>query len=204
MPEADERSNAVKPAPGQPSPVRSGGPLSADQLDELEAGRQRARKVRRAAGVASFSGWSMALFSLISFAFGLSGDWASIAAGVVLAAAAFNELKGGERLKRFEIGAAKQLGYGQMVLGVVIVIYAAWSWYSQSTSKQASSGDAQVDAMMESWMGVLTPMVWGSVGAIGLIVCWLTASYYFSRAKVVRQLRERTPPWVVEVLQRAG
>lgn len=187
----------------------SGGPLSMDQLDELEAGRERARKVRRAAGVAALSGWSMAVFSLFSLAFGLSGDWSSIAAGIVLAAAAFNELKGGERLKKFEIGAAKQLGYGQTALGVAIVVYAAWSWYSETkrgplAAYGGSTGSAEVDALVTNISSSATPIVWGSVGVIGLIVCWLTASYYFSRGRVVRQLHDRTPKWVVEVLKRAG
>ncbi len=208
MPEDRGTRGAASAATGLRGGATS-GPLSADQLDELEAGRGRARKIRRAAGVAALSGWSMATFSLISMATGLSGDWSSIAAGIVLAAAAFNELKGGERLKRFEPGAAKQLGYGQLALGVAIVAYAGWSWYKETghgalAAYGGSTGSAEVDALVTSVSNSVTPIVWGSVGVIGLITCWLTASYYFSRGKLVRQLRERTPAWVVEVLRRAG
>lgn len=211
MPEDGGTRGEVGPVPGGSASGGgpSGGPLSMDQLDELEAGRKRARKVRRAAAVAALSGWSMALFSLVSLAIGLGGDWSSLAAGGLLAAAAFNELKGGERLKKFEAGAAKQLGYGQMALGVAIVAYAGWSWYKDTkrgplAAYGGSTGSAEVDALMTNISSSVAPIVWGSVGVIGLIVCWLTASYYFSRGKLVRQLRERTPPWVVEVLKRAG
>lgn len=189
-------------------------PLSPDQIAEIERGRRRARKVRRAAGVAALSGWTLAGFSLMSLAFALAGDWVSVAAGVVLAAVAFNEFKGGERLKKFDEGGARQLARGQLVLGVAIALYAAWNAYAATRAPATSSvstSSAEVNQMYRDIMGEFGPMVraasimvWAVVGGGGLLACWLTAWYYSSRRKVVRQLRERTPAWVVEVLRRAG
>lgn len=203
-PQAPQSAAAVaKPAQA------TGGPLSAEQLDQLEAGRKRAKKVRRAAAVAVFSGWSLALFAMVSLAMGVFGDWGSLATGAVLAAAAFNELRGAEGLRRFEAQAAKRLGYGQLALGVLVVAYAGWSWYVQSQSSPlakygGTTGSAEVDAMLMDMTSAATPIVWGSVGVVGLVSCWLLAAYYFASMKALRGLRERTPEWVIEVLKKAG
>ena len=43
-----------------------------------------------------------------------------------------------------------------------------------------------------------------SCAIVGVVTCWLTTAYYASKARTVRVFRERTPPWVIEVLAKAG
>lgn len=182
--------------------------MSEVHLSELHEARRRARRIRRAGAYAKFSGITMALFALVSLVMGLFGDWASLAIGVVLGAIAFNELKGAELLERFDVRAAVRLGYGQVVLGFVIVAYAAWSWYAQSKASPlaaygGSTGSAEVDAMYLDIVKSVSPMLsmfWGAVAMVGLAVSLVTARYYFSRDKLVREMRTSTPAWILEVI----
>ena len=185
--------------------MASPAPLSHDQLAEIELGRRQARTIRLTATVASISGWSLALFALATLASGVFGNWPDLAVGIALAAVAFNELKGADQLRAFEPHVPKRLALGQLVLGVVIVAYAAWNWYAQiHNSSRSSSGSAEVDALVSDYVEAFTPIVWGGVAIVGVVTCWLTAAYYASKARTVRVFRERTPPWVIEVLAKAG
>lgn len=184
-------------------------PLSPDQIAEIELGRRHARSIRRAATIASISGWTLAVFALFSLPMGLFGDWPSLMIGIVLAGVAFNELKGADRLRAFDTKAPKRLALGQLFLGIAIAAYAAWKWYEQSRSSPldaygGSTGSAEVDAMLIDITDSVTPIVWGGVAFVGLFTCWLTAAYYASKSKTVRVFRERTPAWVIEVLAKAG
>jgi hypothetical protein len=195
--------------PPTPPVVPAPAPLSHDQISEIELGRRHARRIRRAATVASISGWSLAFFALVTLAGGVFGNWPDLAIGVALAAVAFNELKGAEHLRAFDPGAPKRLALGQVFLGVAVVAYAGWNWYVQSRRSPlaaygGSTGSAEVDAMLVDITDSITPIVWGSVAVVGLLTCWLTAAYYASKSKTIRVFRERTPPWVIEVLAKAG
>lgn len=198
--------NATPPAPkAVPAPT----PLSRDQIAEIELGRRHARNVRRAAAVASISGWTLAVFALSSLPMGFFGDWPALGIGLALAGVAFNELKGADQLRQFDVRAPKRLAYGQLFLGIAIAGYAAWKWYAQSRRSPlaaygGSTGSAEVDAMLVDITDSVTPIIWGSVAFLGLLTCWLTAAYYASKSKTVRVFRERTPPWVIEVLAKAG
>ena len=46
-------------------------PLTQEQMQAITAARQRARKVRRASGVAAFSGWTLAFFAAVSILSGI-------------------------------------------------------------------------------------------------------------------------------------
>lgn len=191
--------------PHTPRAVPAPTPLSPDQIAEIELGRRHARRIRRAAMVASMSGWTLAVFALFSLPMGLFGDWPSLGIGAALAGVAFNELKGADRLRQFDVRAPKRLARGQLFLGIAIAGYAAWNWYAQIHNRsQSSFGDSDVDAMFNNYVETITPIVWGSIAIVGLLTCWLTAAYYASKSKTVRIFRERTPPWVIEVLAKAG
>ncbi len=192
-----------------PTPPVAPAPLSHDQIAEIELGRRHARRVRRAATVASISGWSLAVFALATLASGVFGNWPDLAVGIALAAVAFNELKGADQLRAFDQRVPRRLALGQLILGVAIAGYAGWKWYEQSRSSPlapygGTTGSAEVDAMLIDITDSISPIIWGSVAVVGLLTCLLTAAYYASKAKTVRIFRERTPAWVVEVLAKAG
>ncbi len=186
------------------------GPLSGEHLAAIAAARLRGKKVRRAANVAAFSGWTMAFFALITLMGGLWGDVVSIVLGVALSIVTVNELRGAARIRRFDPSGARLLGWNQIGLGCVLVVYGIFSLVMMLRNPAAvlggqSSGDAQVDQMMTDMVGGFTSMIayglYGGVAIFGVIGPGLTAWYYFSREKVVRRFVEETPGWVVGAMR---
>ncbi len=194
------------PTPGMGSGSR--GPLSADHLREVEAARARAKKIRRAAGVAALSGWTLAIFALVSL-FGVAfGDWTSVVAAGALGVLAFVELRGGKLVRAFDERGARQLGFNQIALGGLIVAYSAWSLYQAARSSpltsMGSTGDPAMDANIEQLSKGIAYGLYVILGATGVIVPGLTAWYYFSRQKLIRRFVAETPAWVVDTLRAAG
>lgn len=193
----------VDAAPAAPAP------LTPEQIRALADGRRHAAKVRRAALVAAVSGWSMAVFAgftLIGVAF---GSMTSLVVGIALAAIAWNELRGGAMLKRLDARGARRLGFNQLTLGVLIVAYAAWSLHRALATPAlasigGSTGDPDIDALVTDLASTVAYGLYGTIAAAGVIVPGLTAWYYFSRGRVVREMRRRTPQWVIETLRAAA
>lgn len=156
----------------------------------------------------------MAFFAFITLIGGLWGDVVSIVLGVALGIVTVNELRGAARIRRFDPSGAKLLGWNQIGLGCVLVVYGLFSLAMMLRNPAAavlggqSSGDAQVDQMMTEMVGGLATMVayglYGGVAIFGVIGPGLTAWYYFSREKVVRKFVEETPGWVVGAMRAAG
>ncbi len=209
------RSDSLQPRTPDHAPTQAGtpvplpGPLSADHLRTLTEARTRSRKVRRAADVATLSGWTMALFAGLTLLGALFGSLLSLAAGLGLAGVAYNELRGAAMLRRLDQRGARTLGYNQIALAVLIVGYAALSLVLQLRSSPleamgGSSGDAQVDAMVTSITSSVTYALYGGMAALGVIAPGLTAWYYFTRARVVREFLKHTPEWVVTTMRAAA
>src|SRR5437868_10327370 len=124
-----QRSNPIEPsrfnspsdpalASRSPAPATGPGPLSPEHIQALADGRLRAKKLRRAASVATMSGWTMAFFAFCTLVCVLFGDFVSLVMGVGLGVVAYNELRGGAMLRRFDLRGPKLLGYNQFGLGV--------------------------------------------------------------------------------------
>ena len=182
------------------------GPLSPEHIRELTEGRRRAKKIRRAAGVAAASGWTMAFFAACTFVSAAFGDIVSLILAILLSAITYNELKGGRLLHRLEPRGARRLELNQIALGALIVVYAVWSLYSTLhdpalAQLAGSTGDAQTDAMLGRLSMTVTWGLYGSLAIIGIIVPGLTAWYYASRAPLIRRFITQTPPWVVQAMK---
>lgn len=185
----------------------SSGPLSTEHLAQISDARKRAKKVLRAAGLAAFSGWSMAVFAALTLAFAFLSDWSAWAIGVGLAVCAFAELRGCGLLRRMDPKGASVLGWNQVFLAVLITAYALWSLYSASKNPALGAlaqgtGDPQVDAMVKQLTAVVSWALYGTMAVVGLVVPGLTAIYYFTRGPLVAKFRRDTPGWVLEVIQR--
>lgn len=192
--------------PESPQPAPS-GPLSAEHLNQISDARKRAKKVVRAAALAAFSGWSMAVFALLTLAFAFLSDWSAWAIGFGLAACAFVELRGCGLLRQMDPRGASVLGWNQIFLACLIIAYALWSLYSANrnpalASMLQGSGDPQIDAMARELTTVVTWALYGTMAVVGLVVPGLTAIYYFTRGPLVRKFRRETPDWVLEVIRR--
>lgn len=188
-------------------PSASPGPLTQEHLDQLSGARKRGKKILRAAAVAAFSGWSMAVFAVLTLAFAFLSDWSAWAIGFGLAACAFIELRGGGLLRKMDASGATMLGWNQIFLACLIIAYALWSLYSANknpalASMLQGSGDPQIDAMAKELTTVVTWALYGTMAVVGLVVPGLTAIYYFTRGQLVRKFRRETPDWVLEVLRR--
>jgi len=190
------------------SPISSApGPLSAEHLNQISDARKRAKKILRAAGMAAFSGWSMAIFAALTLAFAFMSDWSAWAIGIGLAACAATELRGCALLRKMEPRGALVLGWNQVFLAVLITAYALWSLYSTSKNPALGAmvrgtGDPQIDAMAKELTTVVTWALYGTMAVVGLVVPGLTAIYYFTRAPLVTKFRRETPEWVMEVIRR--
>lgn len=151
----------------------------------------------------------MAVFAVITLIAVLFGDYISLLLGIALSGAAWNELQGGRQLASFDAKGATRLGYNQVIVGAIIVLYAGWSLYSGTHSAayaqlQQSTGDAGMDAMLSDLTSTMTYGVYGGMMALGVIVPGLTAWYYFSRGRIVRELVETTPQWVLDAMKAMG
>lgn len=148
----------------------------------------------------------MAFFAAITLLGVLIDSLTSLIVSLALGAIAWNELRGGAMLRRLDPRGAARLGFNQIILGVLIVAYAAWSLSSAlSTDALASfggsTGDAQVDAMVADLSQTIAYALYASIALIGVLVPGLTAWYYFSRGPLVRTFIARTPPWVLEAMR---
>lgn len=204
----DSRQTAATPPASLESvPAPSG--LTPEQLQAIRDGRARAKKIRRAAGVATFGGWSAGIMAVLSLPFAFFSVEAALMCGV-LALVTYNELAGAKRLKQFDEKACVRLGVNQVFFGAALISYSLYKLYvgltSASVLSKVSSGDPQVDAMMAEMTGglerALNVGVYGTLAAFGLIVPGLTALYYFGRRAHVRRFVSSTPSWVREVIAR--
>jgi hypothetical protein len=195
--------------PTQSNPASGSSPLSPEHLRAIELARTRSKKVRRAASIAKGSGWTLAFFAFVTLLGALFGDITSLIMGLALVALAFNELRGGKMIARFDPRGARVLGINQLVLGAVIVAYAAWSFHAAMKNPAlaqlgGTTGDPDIDATVQSISDLAAYGLYGTLAVVGFIGCGLTALYYFTRAGVVRSVVAETPAWVLDTIRAAA
>jgi len=189
------------------TPADPSNPLSLDHFRLIEEGRARGKRIASAARFASFNAWSLAIFAVLSAVWAITGDYSSLVVGGVLGIFAANEFRGRTFLKSFDPRGPKILGWNQIALGIALVIYSVYSFFNASTSSltsMASTGDPEMDRQVQSLTSVVKVGLYGTLAAIGVIVPGLTALYYFTRAKLIREMVESTPPWVIQTLRAAA
>jgi hypothetical protein len=185
-------------------------PLSLTHRRELSAARDRAKTIRKAARVAAFNGWTTAMAAALSAIF-LIFDRSGIAIAITigLSTVAYNEFRGRMHLLNFDPSAATLLGWNQLALLAMIVVYCLWSLYGSlgeaGTMATELKSYAELDSVLGSAGGfaelykTITVAVYG--GAIGLTALFQggNALYYFTRRRHVDDFIAETPLWVREV-----
>ncbi len=194
------------PAALQSSP---GEGFTQGQLDELQDAAVRAKKIHRAASVATFNYWTLGLFGAPALAMGLF-SLPSLFIGAGLLLVAYNEHRGAKMLRKLDLRAPKMLGLNQLGLIAVLVAYGIWG---VAQGLNAENHYAEQIASMPQLAPTLEPlgelyatlsiMVYGGVIAFAFIFQGFNSWYYFSRAKWMRRYLEQTPTWVVQT-QRAA
>jgi hypothetical protein len=212
----------VSDAPTIPAPQPVPGPLSPEQLRELELERTRWRKIRLAVGVARFSAWSLAVAVILSGLIGIFDRTAAITA-VLLGALTFNEFLGAHKLRRAELSAPMILGANQLLL---LGLAGGYFFYKAFIAPPASlitspelmdvlNDPAARQALADQGLSPdlfklvddpkSTNQLFYSVAAIGLLmVQGPLALYYFTRRRVLLAYLTATPAWVVQVNRRAA
>lgn len=175
-------------------------PLTADQQQALADARQRAARILSAARVATFNGWTLGIFAVLSLLFAL-GSVTALVMGLGLGAIAWNEFHGRDGLRAFDPAAPKRLALNQLALLGLITGYALLSMYHALT---APIPDLNEIEEMVGPVGDLVQQVMVAVYAVLIVatgvVQGLMARYYGRRTALIAEFREKTPAWVVAEL----
>jgi hypothetical protein len=193
-----------------PGAILADNPLSVSHRRELVAARDRAKTIRKAARVAAFNGWTTnaaALFSAMFLLFDRSG--VAIAITVILSIVAYNEFRGRKRLLNFDPSGATLLGWNQLGLLAMIVVYCLWMLSGSSaeaatalSSQMKSTSERELLSMagdLEGLYKTVTLAMYGGAIALSLLFQGGNAIYYFTRRRHVEDFIAETPQWVRDV-----
>jgi hypothetical protein len=184
------------------------GPLTKSHQDEIASAHDRAKKIRKAAGVANFNGWVTGIFAVSSAPFALF-SLPGFIVSVGLAIVTYNEFKGRKRLLRFDPGAAELLGWNQVGFLVLIVCYCIWMLVMglMSAGPFAAELEAKPELreVFDSVEGfdvlykLIIAAVYGLVIVLSVVFQGLNALYYFTRRKHIESFVRDTPDWVLDL-----
>jgi hypothetical protein len=202
----------LQPIAPPPAPA-SAGPLTAEHMQQLAAADFRARKLRKAASVAMFNGYTIGVFGGLSLLIAVcelaagSFDWLAFVMGAGLSIIAWNEFRGRKLLQQFQARAAVLLSWNQVGLMVLIVAYAAWMLYQTATGnteldqaiRQQGLAGSDIAGSFSAAVKSMTELFYKLLIALTIIFQGYNAFYYFTRAKLLRSYVAETPAWVVEL-----
>jgi hypothetical protein len=178
-------------------------PFSLEHQRELMLARDRVKPIQRAARVANFNAWASFVVAICSAPFAFF----SLLGGVVFAALsliAYNEFRGRKQLLNFEPAGATLLGWNQLGLLAMIIVYCIWMLYTNLTGANTISAELN-SPQMKDLLGSLdldtitrqiVIALYGSVIVLSILFQGGNAIYYFSRRKYVEAYANETPEWV--------
>ncbi len=181
--------------------------LAPEQLQAIAEARRQGRKITRATNVATFSGWSLAFFAFITL---LSGLFSLVALllGIGLTVVACIELRGAKRMRQLDDTAPRMLGFNQIGLGVMVVLYCSWGvWQavagpSPYESYLAQGGKvAELIEPIDNLNRAVMAIFYVGLLCLSAIAQGCTAVYYFSRRRHMVRYLDETPDWIVETIQ---
>lgn len=180
--------------------------LTPQQLRELTDARAAHKYIRRAINVALFDGWTIAAFAILNCLCGF-GDLASMIVGLALGAMAYVEIRGASQLRRLDPSAPRRLGINQILLGTLLAVYAIWQIYQHLHGPpilgQLSAADAKIGKRWEDFFRSLAVALYGCLIIFAIVAQGGAALFYFTREKYLKEYRQRTPAWILQ-MQQAG
>jgi hypothetical protein len=183
--------------------------FSEENLRQLAAARTAYRKVGRAIAVASFDGWTIAIFAGLTLLMGIT-DLSNIVIGAGLGAIAGVELYGASKLRRLDGRAIRVLGFNQLTLGGLLSLYALWRIHSELSGGGVLASMAASDPQDSQQIGPLVNLshsiviaFYGALIAVAMLGMGAMALYYFSRRKYLAAYLSQTPDWIL-AMQKAG
>ena len=146
-------SDAVQASP-LAGTLLADNPLSATHRRELAAARERAKAIRKAARVAGFNGWTTAAAAAFSAMF-LLFDRSPVAIAITLGLSiiTYNEFRGRKRLLNFDASAATMLGWNQLGLLAMIVVYCLWSLLGSAGEADAVRAELKSYSDLDAALG---------------------------------------------------
>ncbi len=184
------------------------GPLTQSHQEEIAAAHDRARKIRKAAGVANFNGWVTGFFAVTSIPFAFF----SLISFIVMAGLSivtYNEFMGRKRLLRFDPKAAAFLGWNQIGFLALIICYCLWMLVAGLMSEGPFAAELEAKPELREvfdsvdGFDVLYKMiiaaVYGLVIFLSVIFQGFNAFYYFTRRKFLDAYVRETPDWVINL-----
>ncbi|KAA5542776.1 efflux RND transporter permease subunit [Roseiconus nitratireducens] len=177
-------------------PQAPDGPLTPEHYDELARAKDRIKPIRRAAGVAAFNGWTIAIIAALSLPFAVLG-WDGLLVSIGLFIVAYFEFRGRRQLLKFDPGGASLLGWNQVGFLSLIIVYCLWMLFG-------GTSDIENHPELSQFLGTagkelyrsLVITLYGSVIVLSLVFQGGNAIYYFTRRKYVDAYLHETPQWV--------
>ncbi len=178
--------------------------LTPQQLRELADSRAAHKYIRRAIAVANFDGWTIAVFAIINCLCGL-GDLQSMVIGAVMGVMAYVEIRGASQLRRLDQSAPRRLAINQILLGLLLCAYAVWRIYDYlhgpSPYAALSAADPKIGKRFEDMFRSLAVALYGCLIIFAILAQGGAAIFYFTREKHLRDYRQRTPAWILQMQQ---
>jgi len=206
-PTAPATATTPVPSPDTTATDQAPGAFTPAQLEAISHARRQGRRITRAAGIAAVSGWTMAFFAFITILTGLFSI-VSLLLGVGLAVVAYFELRGSKGLRGFDVRAPFQLGFNQIALGVLVILYCSWGiWHaltgpSPYDSYLAGGGEtAKLVESIDQMNRAFTSAFYAVLIGVSVIAQGCTALYYFTRRRHIIAYLRKTPEWAVEMLR---
>lgn len=199
-----------QPEGGAAPPAPDAAAFSPGQMQAIAIARRQARKISRAAAIAAFSGWTLAVFAAITLLCGLFSIPAFLL-GLGLAVVAWLELRGSRGLRMFDLAAPHRLGWNQIAMSAMIVAYGCWGILIALTGASpyeahlASGGPvAEALAPIDRLQRVATVLFYAAVIAFSMLTQGGLSAYYFTRRRHIAAYLSSTPPWIVDMLRVAA
>ncbi len=180
-------------------------PLTGEHRRELAAARDGAAKIRKAARVASFNGWSTAIVAALAVPFALSSTL-NLLVALALIGVAFVEFQGRRRLLKFDPAAVTILGWNQLAFLAMICAYCGWMLYANLSGPNVFAAELESNPDLKAAVGMLDGFdglfrqiviaLYGSVMVLSVIFQGGNAIYYFTRRKYIESYVAETPAWI--------
>ena len=178
-------------------------------LEQIAAARKLGVKIRRAVGVATFSGWTTAVFAMLTLFMGFTSLYGFLL-GAGMAFVSLFEFRGASEIKRLDRTAPRRLAINQLAFGAMLFAYSGislWSMVhdpSEITKLLGESGaDRETQQMVSDLARTFVFAIYGGVMIAAILGPGLTAVYYYTRLKYIDAYVKQTPQWILD-LQRAG
>ncbi len=201
---------AIPPLPPQAPPVPNSSPLDEAQWQMLRDAQVRRKAVLKAAGVAKFSACTMLIMAGLGvMSLAMDHSIESVVIVVAITVMGLIELSGAKRIAAAVPSAARDLGFNQLALLALIVIYCVVQMVTFSARgssflvspefRQTMTQLPSLEAMGEKLDSLAPLLVCGFYGLVILLSVLFQgglALYYFSRRKVIQSFLNETPEWV--------